>query len=137
MNARAIANHCMGLSFYDLETFAVKHYQKVYDYIKKNHPSSSPRDILVATIFTCIASDGGLSGREADFVASFIGGYDYDEALNTAANFAGEDTRKVVRDLAHKFPTEIREAYVSLCIAVLTVDKRLEGEEIDFINSLL
>ncbi len=137
MNARAIANHCMKLSFYDLQNFAGKHYQNVYDYIKTYHPTTSARDILVGTIFTCVASDGTLSGKEADFVASFIGGYSYDDSLDTAGAFLSEDARNVVRDLAKKFPSEIRESYVSMCIAVLAVDKRLDGEEIDFINSLL
>lgn len=136
MNARAIANHCLNLSFYDLQDFAGENYNVVYEYIKRTS-NVSPNSVLVGTIFTCIATDGRLSDDEWNFIAMFIGGYSYDEALQTAGDFYCEDARRVARDFVKVFPPKVREAYVSMCIAVLAVDKRFGDDEIDFLNSLL
>lgn len=137
MNARAIANHCLNLSFYDLQDFAGENFNVVYDYIKSNHSKTSPNSVLVGTIFTCIATDGKLSEEEWNFIAMFIGGYSYEEAVETAGDFYCEEARRVARDFLKVFPLRVREAYVSMCIAVLAVDKRFNDAEIDFLNSLL
>ena len=136
MNPRKVAEQCMNLSFFQLQDFAGKNYNKVYEYIEARDPGNANK-LLIPTIFTCIASNGRLSDREWDFIKQFIGGYTYDEALDTAGEFYHEDAQNIVRELVACFPMDIKEAYLSLCIAVLAVDERFDGAEVDFLNSLL
>lgn len=136
MNPRKVAEQCMNLSFFQLQDFAGKNYNKVYEYIKSTS-TANPNSVLVGTIFTCIASNGRLSDREWDFIKQFIGGYSYDEALNTAGEFYSEEAQSIARKFVNHFPMDIKEAYISLCIAVLAVDERFDGAEVDFLNSLL
>ena len=136
MNINSVIDHCINLSYYDLENFAGENFMKVYRHIQAVS-STNPNDVLVPTIFTCIASDGKISEGEWKFIASFIGGYSYDEAFATAGEFYCDEAHRVVRDFIRAFPTDIAEAYISMCLAVLSVDKRISGDEVSFLNSIL
>ena len=93
--------------------------------------------MLVPTLFTCIAADGKLSEGEWKFIASFIGGYSYDEAFATAGDFFCDEAHRVVRDFIRAFPSDVAEAYISMCLAVLAVDRKIEGYEIEFLRAVL
>lgn len=136
MNVNSVVNHCLSLSFFELQHFAGKNYNVVYDYIKANHKNTNPNSLLVGTIFTCIATNGSLSQKEWEFIMQFIGGYSYNEALETAGSFLNEEARNIVRSLVATFPGNVSEAYLSMCIAILAVDGRVDGEEIEFLKSL-
>ena len=136
MNVSAIINHCKGLHYYDLERFAGENFNVVYDYIKNNHTSVKPNDVLVPTLFTCIAVDGVLHEEEWRFIMTFIGGYSYDEAKATAGAFYSDEAQSIVRKLVNSFPSYVSEAFVKMCIAVLCVDHQVDYIEKSFLNSL-
>lgn len=135
MNVNETVRYCKGLDFYALQDFAGKNFNKVYNHVEKT--KTKPNDILIPTIFTCIATDGKLSEREWNFIASFIGGYSYDEALSVAGEFYCDEAKEIVKKLYCFFTQEVKEAFLSLCIAVLAVDNRLDGAEIDFLNYMI
>ncbi len=136
MNINSIINHCLGLSYYDLENFAGRNFMVVYDHIKATS-RVNPNDVLIPTIFTCIASDGSLSEGEWKFVMTFIGGYSYNEALATAGEFYCQEAQDVVRKFIAAFPQNVKEAYISMCLAVLAVDGRISSYETCFLNSII
>ena len=136
MNIRSEMSYCQDLSYFSKEHYAGDNYQKVYYYIKNNYTDINPNDLLIPTIFTCIAADGKLSETEWKFIASFIGGYSYDEAFATAGEFYCEEAKEVVRKLAQTLPGDIREAFVKVCIAVVCVDDTVRSDEIAFIESI-
>lgn len=137
MNVNAIIDHCLGLGFFDLQNYAGANYQTVYYHIRNNHPGTNANDLLIPTIFTCVAANGSLSESETDFIIQFIGGYTRDQAFETAGEFYCEEAQNIVRELCRTFPANVYEAFVSLCIAVLCVDKRLDGDEVAFLKTLL
>ena len=137
MNVNSIISHCKSLSFYDLQDYAGENFNVVYEYIKQYHKNTKPNSVLVPTIFTCIAVDGSLTDKEWDFIACFIGGYSYNEALDVAGEFYCEEAQEVTRKFYNAFPAHVREAYAKMCIAVLCVDNDVNYIEKTFINSLL
>ena len=136
MNINQTINYCLGLSYFELENFAGKNFMKVYDHIKAVS-STNPNDVLIPTIFTCIASDGSLSQGEWDFIAYFIGGYTYERALATAGEFYCQEAQDVVANFIASFPYDIKEAYINMCLAVLAVDGRISNYESCFLNNIL
>ena len=137
MNINSTIDYCMGLSHFDLQHFAGDNYQKVYNHITSNHDGKKANTLLIGSIFTCIASDGKLSEAEWQFILQFIGGYTYDEALSTAGEFYNGEAQNIVKELGTMFPSDIRDAFLCICIAVLCVDKRLNDAEVDFLKKLL
>ena len=137
MNIQSIINHCINLSYYDLEDFAGENYKKVYSYMTKKYSGEKVNTILIGSIFTCIAADGKFSDGEAKFIASFVGGYSDEEAFNVAGEFYNDEAQNVVKELIELFPSDIRDAYISLCLAVLSVDKRNTDYEKCFLNKIL
>ena len=136
MTIRSVLDYCLGLNYRDLENYAGENFLMVYNHIR-TVSSTNPNDVLVPTLFTCIAADGKLSEGEWKFIASFIGGYSYEQALATAGEFYCDEAHRVVRDFIRAFPQDIREAYICMCLAVLAVDKRIEGYEVEFLNAIL
>ncbi|MBE7093064.1 MAG: TerB family tellurite resistance protein [Clostridiales bacterium] len=136
MNINSMVNYCLGLSYYDLENFAGQNYKKVHAHIASKHGGDKANTLLIGSIFTCIATDGKLSEGEWKFIASFIGGYTYDEAFKVASEFYCDEAEKTTRDLIDFLPSDVAEALVSVCIAVLAVDGRMEGPEMAFLRSL-
>lgn len=136
MRINDVIRHCKSLSFYKLQDFAGENFNVVYNHIK-SVSSTNPNELLIPTIFTCIATDGKLSEKEWDFIAQFIGGYSYDEAFATAEEFFNYDAQETVQKLADLFPGSIREAYVKMCVAIMTVDNRVADEELIFLETLL
>ena len=137
MNVNSIINYCTGLSFYDLQDYAGENYQKVYYYMTANYDGEKVNTLLIGSIFTCIAADGKLSEAEWNFIASFIGGYSYDEAFAVAGEFYNDEAQSIVQELVSLFPYDIAEAYIKLCIAVLCVDGRVADYEKYFLNKIL
>ena len=137
MHVNYLINYCVNLSYYDLEDFAGENYKKVYYYIAERNDGEKANTLLIGTIFTCVASDGKLTEKEWKFISSFIGGYTYDEAFSVASEFYNDQAQDTVRGLVDVFPSDIAEAFISLCIAVLSVDGRVEGKEVDFLRTLL
>lgn len=137
MNVNSEINYCLGLSFYSLQNYAGENYKKVYDYMSANYDGEKVNTLLIGSIFTCIASDGKLSDSEWNFIASFIGGYSYDEAFEVAGEFYNDEAQRIVRELLGMFQREIAEAFVKLCVAVLCVDKKIDGKEADFLENIL
>ena len=137
MNVNSVINHCLGLSRYGLENFAGENYSKVYYYCEKIYDGEEVNQVLISSIFTCVAADGKISESEWRFIASFVGGYTYDEAFEVAGSFYNASAQSSVREICRLLPTEILEAFLSLCIAVLAVDGKMEGDEISFLRSLL
>ena len=123
------------MSFFDLQDFAGRNYQKVYDYLYPR-AATSPRNILVGTIFTCIAADGQFSQSEWQFIQYFVGDYSYDDALATAAIFQSSRSQQQVREYLNALPAEIKEAYLNLCVAILALDKHCDVKERQFFLSL-
>lgn len=130
-------SHCLSLGYRQLEDYAGENYQKIYYYIKDVKNNVNPNHVLVGTIFTAIASDGKFNDDEWKFISSFVGGFSHDEAYDTAGSFFSEEAQRIAEDLANSFPYEIKEAYVKLCIAVLAVDNRVDGNEVGFLKRLL
>ncbi|MBR4420456.1 MAG: hypothetical protein IKT32_06205 [Clostridia bacterium] len=137
MNAQSIVNYCKSLSYFELENFAGQNFNIVYDYIKTNKSHVNPNDVLIPTIFTCIAVDGKLSETEWKFIMTFIGGYSYDEAFSTAGEFYCVEAQDTVRKFVDAFPYSVKEAYIKMCIAVLCVDHETGYDERCFLNSLI
>lgn len=137
MNINSTIDYCLGLSHFDLQHFAGDNYQKVYNYMTECYDSKKVNTLLVGSIFTCIASDGTLSEAEWQFILQFIGGYTYDEALRVAGDFYNDEAQNIVKELGIMFPSDIRDAFLCICIAVLCVDKRLNDAEVDFLKHLL
>ena len=137
MNVQSIINHCLGLGYRDLENYAGENYVKVYNYICKETTGENANTLLIGSILTCVASDGKLSDLETKFMQSFIGGYTYDSALNAASNFYNDEAQNIVKNLYNKFPSDVKEAYVKMCIAVLAVDKKIADYERCFLNKIL
>ncbi len=133
MNVNSVINYCLSLGYRDLENFAGENFLVVYHYIK-GASSVNPNDVLVPTLFTCIATDGQLTEGEWKFISSFIGGYSYDQALATAGEFYCAEAQEVVKKFIHSFPGEVRDAYIQMCIAVMCVDKRITNGEASFLN---
>lgn len=136
MNVNQVINHCLELDLYPLQNYAGKNFNIVYDYIK-NNTNQNPNRLLIPSIFTCIASNGKFSEGEWDFVAHFIGNYSYQQALDTAGEFYCAEAQEVTRQFANMLPYDVREAFVCMCIAVLCVDKRVDGAEVEFLRTLL
>ena len=137
MNINSVIDYCVDLSFYDLQNYAGENYNKVYAYISQKHGGEKANTLLIGCIFTCIACDGKLSEKEWDFIAQFIGGYTYDKALSVAGEFYCDEAQSVTKELGTVFPSDVRDAFLCLCIAVLCVDKRLEDAEVDFLKKVL
>ncbi len=137
MNVNSIINYCKSLNFGQLQDFAGNNYLKVYKYIEQRHDGKKANTLLIGTIFTCIAVDGKLTDNEWNFIAQFIGGYSYDEAFKVASEFYNDEAVRVTKDLYAIFPSDIKEAYVNLCIAVLCVDGRVESAESSFLYQLI
>ena len=137
MNVNSIINYCTGLSFYDLQDYAGENYVEVYNYMTQNYDGEKVNTLLIGSIFTCVAADGKLSEAEWNFIASFIGGYSYDEAFAVAGEFYNDEAQSIVQELVSLFPYNIAEAYIKLCIAVLCVDGRVADYEKYFLNKIL
>ena len=129
-------DYCLELNFFQLQDFAGRNYQKLYNHLKTNTPQ--PGKALVPLILTCIASDGRLEKEEWDFIVSFIGGFSYNEALEKASKLYSDEARQLAKRFLYGFPTlDLREAFVNLCIAVLCVDRRFKQSELDFLQSII
>ncbi len=130
-----IVNHCLSLSYNKLEFYAGENYKKVYDHMTATYDKEKTNTLLIGSIFTCVAVDGKLSDKEWNFISSFIGGYSYDEAINVAGEFYNTEAQDIVKKLANFYPAEISVAFVKMCIAVLSVDKRISAKELNFIKN--
>ena len=137
MNINSTIDYCLGLSHFELQHFAGDNYQKVYGYLASNYDGSQANTMLVGSIFTCIASDGTLSEAEWQFILQFVGGYSYDDALEVAGRFYNGESQDLARRFGMSLPSDIRDAFLCICIAVLCVDKRLNDAEVDFLKKVL
>ena len=137
MNINSVIDYCMGLSHFELQHYAGDNYQKVYNHITKCYDGKKANTLLIGTIFTCIASDGKLSEAEWNFIAQFIGGYTYDEAFAVASDFYNDEAQELTKELGAMFPSDIRDAFLTICIAVLCVDKRLNDAEVAYLKKVL
>lgn len=130
-------NHCLNLSFDDLQKYAAENYKKVHAYISSTYEKEKATTLLIGTLFTCIASDRKFSDLEWEFVSQFIGGYTYEEAFEAVKEFKCKEVQNITKELSEIFPSDIRDAFICFCVAVLTVDKRLKNVEINFLGKLL
>ena len=137
MDINAVINRCLGMDYYTLQNFAEENYKKVYSYISGRHGGEKAHTLLIGSIFTCVASDGKFSNGEWEFISKFVGGYSYDEAFQIAGEFYCVEAQNITRDLACSLSVEVREALLCVCIAVLTVDKRLGEAEVEFLKKIL
>ena len=137
MNVQSTINYCLGLSYRDLENFAGQNYIKVHKHISKNHDGEKANSLLIGSIFTCVAADGKFNDAEKKFIQSFVGGYSDEEAFSVACEFYNDEAQDIVRKLVDFLPSDVREAFVSLCLAVLAVDKRITDYEKCFLNKIL
>ena len=53
-----------------------------------------------------------------------------------ASEFYRDEATETTRKLINFFPSDVSEALISVCIAVLTVDGKMEGPEMAFLRSL-
>ena len=137
MNVQSVIDYCTGLSYRQLENFAGKNYCIVYDYMCQNYDGEKVNTLLIGSIFTCVAADGKFNDAEWQFISSFIGGYSYEEAFAVAGEFYNDEAQDIVSQLASLFPSSVREAFLSLCLAVLCVDGRVADYERYFLNKIL
>lgn len=137
MNIQSKINYYLGLSYYDLENYAGENYKIAYTYISSVASDINPNTLLIGAMFTCIAVNGKFSEKEWDFVASFIGGYTYDEAFETINEYYCDDAEQTTRDVVNAMPGDIKEAFINLCILVMCVDGRVDSYESSFLYSLL
>ncbi|MBP3422172.1 MAG: hypothetical protein J6K86_00235 [Clostridia bacterium] len=137
MDINAVINRCLGMDYRTLENFAGENYKKVYYHISEKHGGEKANTLLIGSIFTCVASDGKFSDGEWEFISKFIGGYSYDQALQVAGEFYCGEAQNITRDLLRIFPADVQEAFLCVCVAVLTVDKRLGDSEVGFLNYML
>ena len=135
-DVNSIINYCLRISYRDLENFAGENYKKLYYYFKDRASGEEANTLLIGTIFTCIASNGKLSEGEWNFIASFIGGYTYDQAFSVAGEFYCTEAQETVRGLLNSLPYDMKEAMMNLCIAVLCCDGRIDSFEKDFFNEI-
>ena len=137
MNINATIDYCIGLSLRDLENFAGENYKKVYVYMTQKHDGEKVNTLLIGSIFTCVACDGKFSEAEWNFISRFVGGYTYDEAFKVIGEFYNQEAQDVTTEIGKLFPSDIREAFLCICIAVLCVDKRLNDAEVDLLKKIL
>ena len=137
MNINSVIDYCLGLSLRDLQNYAGGNYEKVYRYISSGYSGEKANTLLIGSIFTCVASDGKFSDAEWDFIAQFVGGYSYDEAFAVASEFYNIEAQNTTKELGAMFPSDVRDAFLCLCIAVLCVDKRLNDAEVDYLKKVL
>ena len=139
MDVNSTINYCKSLSFYDLQDFAGRNYQKVYNWFDGIDRKSgmTPNQLLISTIFVCIAVDDRMTEDEWMFVVSFIGGYSYEEARYTAASLRTKESQEIVKKFYDAFPYDISEAYLNLCIAILCVDQDFDAYERTFLRTLI
>lgn len=137
MNVNETIRHCQSLSFYALQDFVGHNYITAYDHYKNvTNPDRACR-LLKEVIYLAIASDGMLYESEWKFIASFVGGISYDEAMAECSNVLSEKNKQALRDIIRNAPRNVGEALISMCIGVLCTDGRVEGEEVNFLRSLL
>lgn len=120
----------------ELVQFAKTHYNKVHDFITKNFDKEKGTILMNGTIFTCIAVDGKLGTSESRFVRQVVGNYTDDEVLAIASQFNVQEAKDTTKELYDVLPADIKESHISLCVAVLAVDKRFDSAEMAFINTL-
>lgn len=135
-NVNNIINYCLRVSYKELENFAGENYQTLYYHFKNRSTGEEANTLLIGTIFTCIATNGRLSEGEWNFIAKFIGGYTYDEALSVAGEFYCQEAKDTVKGLVNALPYDLKDAMMNLCIAVLCCDGRIDSFEKDFFNEI-
>ena len=137
MNTRRIINQCTAMTCKELEAFAAKNYKIVYNHITKTYAGGKAHTLLIGSIYTCIAVDGKFSDSENNFIRSFIEESTYDQNFETVSEFYNDEAKRIVKELAKLFPEDVKEAYISLCIAVLSVDKRVDDYEKSFLKDII
>ena len=137
MDVNSLVDHCLALSFDDLKDFAWQNYKKVETYIQKMSKKVEPYKLLVPSIYVCIAADGELADEEFEFIKQLLGKSSYIDALDKTAEFFGDQPQKNTKKLYDIFPLEIQEAYLRVCVAVLTVDRSFDQTEVDYLKKLL
>lgn len=137
MNVQSVINYCTNLGYRDLENFAGENYLTVYNYMTRNYDGEKVNTLLIGSIFTCVAADGKFNDAEWQFISSFIGGYSYEEAFSVAGEFYNDEAQDIVRQLVELFPSDVAEAFICLCLAVLCVDGRVADYERYFLNKIL
>ena len=131
----SVINYCLGLGYYDLENFAGKNFLVVYNYIK-NNSRVNPNDVLIPTIFTCIASDGQLTSLEKKFVCDL---FNVDAAtVDGIFKSINSEIIRIVHEVFDSIPTdEVKAALLSFCACFLAVDERVTREEFAFLQKLI
>ena len=134
---RKIISNCLEMSEEELFNFAKDNYDEVFYHVAERTSSEDAHGILVGTVFVAIAADSGFSESEYDFISQIDGSYSRESAKKLTAKFSGVYYQNKVKEIIDLFPYDIRLAFISLCIAVLSVDKNVDKKELAFIDRLL
>lgn len=136
MNYNSIIKYCLSLSYYDLQDYAENYFKIVSYYFQKNI-DDKPYDVLIETIFTCIAVDGKLTNNEYDFIKTITNGYNFKTSLNIIDKCNNLFYQDKVIQLANLFPDNVKDAFIKMCLAILCVDENVDKLETCFINRLI
>ncbi len=136
MNIDAIIRKCKWMSDAKLKKFAQENYQKAHEYLKSVATEKQATTLCLGTVWTCCALDRGFSRGEWELVSYLAPQFSYDEAYNIACEFHQSAATDTLRDLIACVPADAAEMLVSVCVAVLLSDKKMDGKEMEFLRSL-
>ena len=137
MTVREMIDMCLGMSRSELENFAGRYFNTVYNYLSAQVGSSLAMRGMKIAIFSALAADGDLSDAEYEFVRSFLGGYSYSDAWQEVDMAQSRELRDEIHTMICRLPSSPRAAFQAMSIAILCVDKRIYGEEVDYLENYL
>ena len=137
MTVREMIDMCLDMSRSELENFAGRYFNTVYNYLSEQVGSKLAMRGMKIAIFSALAADGDLSDAEYEFVRSFLGGYSYSQAWEEVDMAQSRELRNEIHTMICRLPSSPRAAFQAMSIAILCVDKRVYGEEVDYLENYL
>ena len=134
MGLNEVLQDYVNLSYGELLSVAAHAAKTVIPFFNSAVEDGDGAIFTISFIGVSLASDGQLTEGEWKFIASFIGRYSYNEALALAGEFYSSEAQEVVKKFIQSFPSEVRDAYIKMCIAVMCVDKRINNGEASFLD---
>ncbi len=95
-------------------------------------------DILLPSIFTCLAADGKITVLEVRFMEDVLGErLSFDEAKRLVSGFYSDEAQNVLDQLIDNIGPDLKVVLLELCICAMAVDETLDKSELAFIAKLI
>lgn len=95
-------------------------------------------DILLPSIFTCLAADGKITALEVRFMEDILGErLPFDEAKRLVSGFYSDEAQNALDQLIDNIGPDLKVVLLELCICVMAVDETLDKSELAFIAKLI